>query len=111
MAIDLEEARKKLEAELSVMGSLTPRTEVISHAVAMARIKRKERILYVLRKIACGEFTGKCNCGELIDDQRLKNDPSVLECKNCAEARESAPKKSPYHSSTGRKPLKINLHL
>ena len=84
------ESRQPVELDQTSVGRLSRMDALQSQAMALETGRRREiglkRIDAALQRIEDGEY-GECvNCGEKIGTKRLKLDPTVPVCIDCAEA-------------------------
>lgn len=49
---------------------------------------RKRRLEAALARVEAGSFGACCQCGDSLDARRLRHDPTVVFCQDCATERE-----------------------
>ncbi|OHC73640.1 MAG: molecular chaperone DnaK [Rhodospirillales bacterium RIFCSPLOWO2_12_FULL_58_28] len=89
LALTSEDERKPVELDQSTVGRLSRMDALQAQAMALEIGRRREielgRIDAALRRIEKGDFGYCINCGEIIAAKRLKLDPTVPICIDCAE--------------------------
>ncbi|MEM1399750.1 MAG: TraR/DksA C4-type zinc finger protein, partial [Pseudomonadota bacterium] len=61
--------------------------QAMAKAVEQRRLDEISRINAALRRLAEGEYGACANCGENVSEGRLRLDPSVAVCLDCARGR------------------------
>lgn len=89
---DSREDREPVELDQTRQGRLSRMDAMQGQAMAQASEARRGqqimRLKAALQRVESGEF-GEClDCGEPIAEARMKNDPAVTLCIECAGARE-----------------------
>lgn len=86
------EAADTVELDQSKVGRLSRMDAMQAQAISQDRERRREqelqRIDAALQRIENGEYGYCLDCDEPIAEQRLKFDPAVTLCINCASLRE-----------------------
>lgn len=89
LALTSKDDRMPVELDQSTVGRLTRMDALQAQAMALEIGRRREvelgRIDAALQRIEKGEFGYCVNCGEVIAAKRLKLDPTVPICIDCAE--------------------------
>ncbi|TWJ08840.1 TraR/DksA family transcriptional regulator [Altererythrobacter ishigakiensis] len=92
-ALDAEDAtnadsRETVELQQDSVGRLSRMDAMQQQAMAQAterrRLAERARIAAALERINDGEWGYCLKCGEEIAEKRLRHDPSVANCVNCA---------------------------
>lgn len=82
------DSRDTVELQQDSVGRLSRMDALQQQAMAKAQERRRaaerRRIAAALERIDEGEWGYCVNCGEEIAERRLRNDPSVATCINCA---------------------------
>lgn len=82
------DSRETVELQQDSVGRLSRMDALQQQAMAKAQERRRaaerSRIAAALERIDEGEWGYCLNCGEEIAERRLRNDPSVATCINCA---------------------------
>ena len=95
-ALDAEDAtnadsRETVELQQDSVGRLSRMDAMQQQAMAQAterrRLAERARIAAALERINDGEWGYCLKCGEEIAEKRLRHDPSVANCVNCANGK------------------------
>lgn len=82
-----------VELDQSSVGRLSRMDAMQQQAVALelrARLTtRKRRLGAALARVDAGSFGSCCECGEVLDTQRLQHDPATVFCADCAAERDN----------------------
>jgi len=83
-----ESAQAPVELDQESVGRLSRMDALQGQAMAVAagarRRHERDRIHAALRRIADDDFGWCLRCGDAIAEARLKNDPTVIHCLECA---------------------------
>ena len=82
-------AQKVVELDQQSVGRLSRMDALQSQAMAQAQQRRRDgqrlALRQALRRIEEGEFGDCIDCGEAIDVDRLRANPTLLRCMSCAQ--------------------------
>ena len=85
---ETREARKPVELDQQSVGRLSRQDALQQQAMAQAQKRRRAaertRITAALKRLEEGEWGFCVKCGEEIAEARLRHDPSIALCVNCA---------------------------